>query len=162
MTHKPILSTCYKLTPCKDNVYMTDLTSFIDKKLTSVEHVQLVKKFPASDRTWRFITKFKLMQQNQQMHMYKICFITCYQLPTRTDRFCDHQVSIARVLRIQQSAKLCKWNHSTLTHHWTLSWSWWIQSKLLHLAALWSILILSSHLGIQYCLFPSGSPTKTL
>jgi hypothetical protein len=51
MTHKPILSTCYKLTPCKDNIYMTDLTSFIDKKMTSVEHVQLVKKFPTSDRT---------------------------------------------------------------------------------------------------------------
>jgi len=33
---------------------------------------------------------FKLVYKNQQMHMYKICFITCNYLPTCFNCFCDH------------------------------------------------------------------------
>ena len=47
--------------------------------------------------------------------MYEICSMTYYYLLRCFDSFWDrHQASIARAVRVEQTAKLYKWHHSTL------------------------------------------------
>ena len=61
------------------------------------------------------IAKYLILCKNHQIHTYTTYLTTYYYLPIRFHHFCHHyEGSIERMIRIQQCAKLYKWNQQTL------------------------------------------------